>query len=546
MLRFSDTNGATWSNPPIRVNDDATARSQFLPRIASNRFSGNIAACWHDARNSAANNTMQEFCTIATPTGASPLFIANAQASDGTSDGNGSNPPATGQADIQFGDYSGLTYIFGVHAAWADDSNSTGDNPNGTARYDAYSDLVSGLPAAMQGDTHVSTVDGVHYNFQGAGEFISLRDGDGSEIQTRMTAIATTFNPGPDSHDGLATCVSLNTAVAAHVGTHRVTYQPNISGVPDPSGLQLRVDGDLTTLGTNGLDLGSDGRIVKTSVDGSIEIDFPNGTILSVTPGWWASQSKWYLNVDVLRTPSLEGIMGAIVPGSWLPALPDGTSIGPMPGPLHQRYVDLYQKFADAWRVSDRTSLFDYAPGTSTATFTLKSWPLEQPPCVLPQSPPVKPASPRVAEAACRGVTGKNAHADCVFDVTVTGNTGFAKTYVLSQRVQAGSTTTTVTDDGDPSQIGESVTFTAIVERSVSTGGGVPTGTVQFTLDGSHVGEPVRLDSKGRATWETSRLKAGRHQVAASYIPSEKSVFLASSSLERSHTVKRCCVAGAK
>jgi len=61
------------------VNDDATATSKFLPRIASNRLSGNIAVCWHDARNSATNTTMQEFCTIATPTGSSPTFMANAE-----------------------------------------------------------------------------------------------------------------------------------------------------------------------------------------------------------------------------------------------------------------------------------------------------------------------------------------------------------------------------------------------------------------------------------------------------------------------------------
>jgi lysyl endopeptidase len=76
-----------------------------------------------------------------------------------------------------------------------------------------------------------------------------LRDGNGLEILTRQTPIATIFNPGPNPYTGLATCVSLNTAVAARVGAHRVTYQPNFSGVPDPSGLQLRVDGVLTTLG---------------------------------------------------------------------------------------------------------------------------------------------------------------------------------------------------------------------------------------------------------------------------------------------------------
>ena len=332
----------------------------------------------------------------------------------------------------------------------------------------------------------------------------------------------------------------MNTAVAARVGAHRVTYQPNINGIPDPSGLQLRVDGGLMALGTTGLDLGSGGRIVKTAAHGGIEIDWPNGTVLDVTPSWWASQNKWYLNVDVLRTPSLEGIMGAILPASWLPALPDGASAGPMPATMPQRYATLYQKFGDVWRVNNYTSLFDYAPGTSTETFTLKSWPPQNQACVIPQSRPARPASPQVAETVCRGVTAKSAHADCIFDVTATGHEGFAKTYQLSQQIKAASTTITVTDNADPTQVGESVAFTAIVEPSTATSKGVPAGTVRFMVDDAKVGDPVRLDSAGHASWDTSRLRVGTHEVAASYIPSEKSAFLGSRSSTKSHTVRSC------
>ena len=542
MVRFSDDNGATWPNPPIRVNDDATTRSQFLPRIATNLLSGNIGVCWHDARNSAGNDTMEEFCTIATPSGATPTFMANAQIGDALSSGQGSNPPVSGQFDIQFGDYSGMAYFQGlVHPIWADDSNSTGDNPDGTNRYDAYTDRVWGGPAAMEGDPHITTVNGVQYDFQGGGEYVSLRDADGTEIQTRQTPIATSFNPGANPYTGLATCVSLNTAVAAQVGSHRVTYQPNISGVPDPSGLQLRIDGNLTTLGANPIDLGSGGRIVKTSVPGGLQIDFPNETVLSVVPGWWSSQSKWYLNVDVLRTPSLEGLMGALHPGSWLPSLPDGTSLGPKPASLHQRYVDLYQKFGEAWRVTDKTSLFDYKPGTSTATFTLKTWPLENPPCVVPETHPVKPVSLQVAELACRRVTDKNMHANCVFDVRITGNTNFAETYLHSQRIKSGATTTVIADDVDPTQVGETASFTAIVSRGPFSGKVVPTGAVQFIVDGVKSGLPMKLDSNGRATLETEHLRVGKHTISAAYLPSEDSVFLPSTSSDEVHTVKRCC-----
>jgi hypothetical protein len=116
--------------------------------------------------------------------------------------------------------------------------------------------------AKLEGDPHITTADGTHYDFQGAGEFVSLRDSS-DEIQTRQAPISTTFI-GTDGYDGLTTCVSLNTAVAARVGEHRVTYEPNLSGVPDPSGLQLRIDGVLTAVGPQGRDLGNGGRVMKT------------------------------------------------------------------------------------------------------------------------------------------------------------------------------------------------------------------------------------------------------------------------------------------
>ncbi|HTD22395.1 MAG TPA: S8 family serine peptidase [Terriglobales bacterium] len=418
--------------------------------------------------------------------------------------------------------------VFGVTPMWPGVGFPGAGSPNELLHYGSLNDGLN------DGDPHLTTVEGVHYDFQSAGEFVSLRDSDGLEIQTRQTPVPTASVVGPNAHTGLTTCVSLNTAVAAHVGKHRVSYEPNLSGVPDPSGLQLRVDGTLTTLGPNGLDFGDGSRIVSTAAPGGLEFDFPDETALVVTPGWWAPQGRWYLNVDVSHTRALEGILGAIPQSSWLPALPDGSSMGPMPGPLHDRFVDLYQKFADAWRVTDKTSLFDYASGTSTGTFTMSNWPPENPPCTIPHTRPIRPASRLIAQRACRAIRDENTHANCVFDVIVTGNPGFAKTYLLSQRIKTGSTTTTVTDDRDPTRIEEPVTFTA----TVTAGKGVPTGAVQFTLDGYKIGRPLRLDSKGQAIWKTSSLKPGKHKVTASYIPSLGSVFLPSTSPDEEHTVR--------
>lgn len=539
LVRFSDNDGATWS-APVRVNDDPAApvRSQFLPRIATNPLSGNIGVCWHDARNSATNNQMEEFCTIATPAGATPAFMANAQVGDALTASTGSNPPAAGQADIQFGDYSGMTYFQGrIHPIWADVSNSTGDNPDGTTRFDAYTDRVTGGMAANEGDPHIRTVEGIHYDFQSAGEFVALR-GDGLEVQTRQAAIATAGVLGANPYTGLSTCVSLNTAVAARVGGHRVSYQPNLSGVPDPSGLQLRVDGVLTALGPQGIDLGDGGRVAPSGSGGAITIDFPNGTSMIVTPGWWGSQQTWYLNVDAYHTTATEGLMGALAGGSWLPALPDGTSLGPRPAALHDRYVALYETFADAWRVSDDTSLFDYAPGSSTASFTIDRWPLEQGPCELPAQRPARPLDAAVAERYCRGIADKGRFANCVFDVTVTGEAGFAKTYLLTERLAQGATATTLSDPQDPSVLGDPVAFVATVSKRGPGGRGAPAGAVQFVVDEERTGEPVKLDERGRARLDIKRLEAGRHRISALFLPVEGGADLPSASALEVHTVE--------
>lgn len=537
LVRFSDDDGATWSSPPIRVNDDVGTRSQFMPKIASNRLSGNIAVCWHDARNSGTNTAMQEFCSIATPSGPSPTFMANGQIGDALTTGNGSNPPVAGQANIEFGDYSGLTYHQGVaHPIWADISNSTGDNPDGTVRFDAYTDRVSGGAAAMEGDPHIATVNGTHYDFQGGGEYTVLRDSDGSEIQARHSPVATTFVVGPNGHTGLTSCASLTTAVAAQVGNRRVTYQPNLSGVPDPSGLQLRIDSALTTLTGAGINLGNGGRISQTGAPGGILIEFPNGTRLTVTPGWWASQSKWYLNLNVSRSSALEGIMGAVADG-WLPRLPDGTSLGTRPAALAARYTDLYTLFGDAWRVNAGTSLFDYAPGTSTSTFTYAGWPSQTLPCVVPKQKPVEPLDRDTAVRVCRDIRDRHRNNDCVFDVITTGEVGFAQTYLMTEALLAGATHTAVTGDKVVSRVDEAVTFTAVVEPETQGGERAPAGTVQFFVDGREEGERVEIDAKGQATWRTSFRTDGTYQVTAVYTPNEGSGYLPSTSGEETHTV---------
>jgi hypothetical protein len=136
LVRFSDDNGANWS-APVRINDDAGTNSQMLPRIALDQTTGNVAVSFYDARgdtgggpsatdiDGTANNDVTLFATWSADGGAT--WAANVAVADAPTDGYNFNG---GQ---ELGDYTGLDFHGGVfYPSWADSSNSTGDNPDGT------------------------------------------------------------------------------------------------------------------------------------------------------------------------------------------------------------------------------------------------------------------------------------------------------------------------------------------------------------------------------------------------------------------------------
>jgi hypothetical protein len=145
-VRYSDDNGATWS-AGVRVNDDTTKNSQFLPKIALDPTSGNLAVVWYDARldlgtggpgdtDGVPNDDAQFWGSFSTDGG--QTFTSNIQISAGTSNAHDSGN------GIDYGDYTGLAFYGGVaHPAWSDNSNSTGTNPDGALhQLDIYTAAV--------------------------------------------------------------------------------------------------------------------------------------------------------------------------------------------------------------------------------------------------------------------------------------------------------------------------------------------------------------------------------------------------------------------
>jgi autotransporter-associated beta strand protein len=76
------------------------------------------------------------------------------------------------------------------------------------------------------------------------------------------------------------------------------------------------------------------------------------------------------------------------------------------------------------------------------------------------------------------------------------------------------ATSTSVVDTPNPSLFGQQVTFTATVTNT-SGSGGMPTGSVQFQVDGAGYGTPIILDANGQASTTDSALALGTHTITA-------------------------------
>ncbi len=256
------------------------------------------------------------------------------------------------------------------------------------------------------GDPHMLTLNRYRYDFQAAGEFTLLRSKDGSvNIQARQ-------EPWQSSQS-----VAINTAIAAQVGSHKVGVYVT------PSGLQAHVDGAIADLSTGPRDLGGGGRIALIS--NGFEIDFPDGTQL-----WTLSRGDWGIFAQVKPSAAIattgQGLLGEVVPGGLgVPLLPDGTRL-PAASDKHQHFLTIYGQFADAWRVTDSTSLFDYDSGKSTATYTIKPFPIESKAVTITD---LSAGQKAAGDTACAAITDPGLHDNCVFDVSVTGQAGFAQGY---------------------------------------------------------------------------------------------------------------------
>ena len=278
------------------------------------------------------------------------------------------------------------------------------------------------------GDPHIITYDGYRYSFQTIGEFWLTAAKDGHfQIQARQRQIAD--RP-----------LSMNTAVAMQIGGHRLgLYAQDAPDGRSP----LWLDGQPLTLGDEPMALPGGGTLQQLS--NRYQVTWPTGESLLATQIGMGGGDFLTLKVELPRNPiGYEGLLGnfngtpnddlqirggSVIPpqDAYAPVSRLVQGLIPAPIPLNQVenafFEQLYRQFGDSWRVTASASLFDYAPGQSTETFTQRDFPRQFPSLVG-----VAPAQIQSATQLCReaGVDDQLL-AGCVFDVAATGNPDFVQ-----------------------------------------------------------------------------------------------------------------------
>ena len=254
-------------------------------------------------------------------------------------------------------------------------SSTTLDFINGDPNGDPINGLDK-LTATVKGDPHFTTYDGRHYSMQAVGDFELTRStlrGDLFDVDIRTR---------PSNNHGVP--VSFISEVGADLGDHRVTFDVDRAKAGDSF---VWIDGHPASLGLDNPFLILDGGSIIELSPTSYRVIWNTGEILDIT------NHGSYLDVASSLSPadgpgSVEGLLGSASGQNGDFRLPDGAILDPK-----LSTSDLDGVFADAWRVTDQTSLLDYGPGQTTATFTDQSSPVAD-------AEPAKPALTRAATTA--------------------------------------------------------------------------------------------------------------------------------------------------
>ncbi len=336
------------------------------------------------------------------------------------------------------------------------------------------------------GDPHLVSFDGAHFDFQQVGEFILAKSNhDAFEVQVRER---------PWENSSLT--IAENSAVAFKVGSHRVGIYVNSSG----TGIGTLIDGKAVTLVSNvPHSLAGGGTVTNQTWDDQETVSWPGGAYVVVD-----YSGGHYLTLNLSVPTAERGHLSGLLGNDDGKIDNDITTRGGKKLPYPPTTTELYGQFSDSWRISQAESLFDYAAGQGTKTFTDKTFPVQVVSVTgLPAS--VRESATAICKAA--GVTAEPYLDACILDVALTGDPGTAAAASGAQSFKSqpqGMLTLTPASAG-PDLAGQAQVLRATATRS----NGKPLAGVRVTLRITGA-NPATLRAKTGKSGSTSFSYTGR------------------------------------
>ena len=251
--------------------------------------------------------------------------------------------------------------------------------------------------AITMGDTHITTFDGVYYDFQASGEYLLAEDGSGFVVQARQASGAPMW-PNAAVNKAIATKMGA-TRVAIYIEPTRVEINGTTTAVADGADIQVPPGVVITRRGDDYWILDENGNSVHATLNSS-----------------WIN-----VNVGLGMAPhaAVRGLLGNPAGNGRDLVTAQGVALR---APVLFR--DLYRTYAESWAVNPKDSLFN---ADTRIKFGAPSRPFYS------RDIPHQKAARAVAACKAAGVKDATLLDSCVLDTTVLGDKAAVKAFTTAR-----------------------------------------------------------------------------------------------------------------